>query len=78
MTHDEAIAVSTRWMRKLMAACSIEVVSWPDGSTGLVDVPAKYCAAIDAMHRALMAVMTGEGLPEIIDPAPKWRGRRAP
>lgn len=77
MTEDEAIALHVPWTRELLRRCGIHVEVFRDGTTGLVDVPAKYCAAIDALHMALHAVMVGEGLPAFtVEEPPKKRRPR--
>jgi len=63
-TYDEAIAIAKPWVKELMRRCGIHVETFRDGSMGLVNVPAKYVAAIDSLHRALVATMAGEDLPE--------------
>jgi len=68
MSEDDAAKASTKWVRELMRRCKIEVVEWPDGSTGLLNVPAKYVAAIDALHQALWLAMVGDPLPEFTEP----------
>jgi hypothetical protein len=73
LTEDEAIAIHKPWVRELMRRCGIRVEAFSDGTLGLVDVPAKYVAAIDALHRALHHAMIGEDLPEFTreEPQPK-------
>lgn len=55
----------------------VRVHHFPDGSRGLIDVPAKYVAVIDALHVALMSVAAGDGLPELAPiQEPKKRRKR--
>ncbi len=70
-TVDEAIAFG----RAICAAAGIRVHVFPDGTTGLIDVPVKYVAVIDALHQALINVCAGEPLPELA-PRPPRKGRR--
>lgn len=70
LTEDEAIAKHKPWVREVMRRCGIEVVTFSDGTTGLVNVPAKYVAAIDALHQALHAAMIGEDLPAFTSEEP--------
>lgn len=77
--HEAEVALSA-WTRELMRRCGIHVERFRDGSMGLVNVPSKCVAAIDAMNQALYVVMCGDGLPEFLPeepkPAPKKRARR--
>lgn len=58
----------TAWVLRLCRAAKIHVEVFPDGTMGLIDVPAKYVAVIDGMHIALLSVAMGDGLPEINEP----------
>jgi hypothetical protein len=78
MTPEEAAVASTRWVRELMRRCKIEVVTFRDGTTGLLNVPAKYVAAIDVLHQALAAAMAGEGLPEFAEEEQPKKRKPAP
>lgn len=63
----------TRWVRELMRRCGVEVVVFRDGSSGLLNVPAKYVAIIDQMHIAMMSLAESKGLtlPEFLPEEPK-------
>lgn len=76
MTPDEAERILRRWVRELMRRCGTHVEKFRDGTMGLVNVPAKYVAAIDAMHLALFEVMQGAELPEFTIEEPKPRRKR--
>lgn len=52
------------WVEELCRRAKVRVHTFPDGTKGLINVPAKYVAVIDSMHLALIAVARGEGLPE--------------
>jgi hypothetical protein len=54
-----------RFVLGVCAHAGIRVQRFPDGTLGLVDVPAKYVAAIDALHCALISVVRGDMLPEL-------------
>lgn len=60
VTEDEINA----WMRRLYALSKIHTVRLRDDVLGLVRVPAKYVAIIDAMHQAMTALAHGDPLPE--------------
>ena len=77
MTEDEAAAVLRPWTRTLMRRCGIRFHTFEDGSTGLLDVPAKYVAAIDALQQAVFLVLIGEGLPPFTAEGPRRRAARA-
>lgn len=70
---DEAI---DRFVLELCHRADVKVHTFPDGTRGLINVPAKYVAVIDAMHVALVSVARGDGLPEFATPPPRKRGRR--
>lgn len=70
------------WMRKLYARAKIGTVDFrsagrPNAPLGLIGVPAKYVAVIDAMHQAMTALAHGESLPEFAPVEEKpTKGRR--
>jgi hypothetical protein len=71
------------WMRKLYALAKIGTVDFrradnPNGAMGLIGVPAKYVAVIDAMHMAMTALACGEPLPEFAEPEPTPARKRKP
>lgn len=68
-TVQEAIDLAKPWVRELLRRAGIHVETFRDGTMGLVNVPAKYCAAIDCLHRGLVAALAGEDLPEF-EPLP--------
>lgn len=71
-TVKEAIDLAKPWVIELLRRCNIRVWAAEDGTIGLVDVPAKYVAAIDAFHQALVAALAGEDLPAF-EPLPPKR-----
>lgn len=72
--HTEADLL--RWVLALAVACKINVHHFRDGSLGLVDVPVKYTAMIDALHCAAIAIIRGQPLPTIIPlPPPASRSK---
>lgn len=76
LTDDEAADLAWRWCDELMRRCNIRVHKFEDGTHGLVDVPAKYAAAIDGLHRALFCALVGEDLPEFTPEEPKRKPAR--
>ncbi len=58
-----------RWIMTLMRRLRIRVHTFDDGTRGLLNVPAKYVAAIDTLHIALVHVARGDGLPDF-EPEP--------
>lgn len=76
-TTDEDIDA---WMRKLYMHAKIGTVDFrradrPDAALGLIGVPGKYVAVIDAMHMAMTAIAHGDPLPEFVEQPPKKRKR---
>lgn len=65
-----------RWLKTLYRRLGIQVVTFRDGSNGLVNVPAKYVAIIDHMHLAMVELAAGESLPEFLPEQPKKKGRK--
>lgn len=63
------------WMVEVCHRAGVRVHRFDDGSMGLVDVPAKYVAVIDALHCALISLLKNQGLPELA-PAPLPKRRR--
>lgn len=68
------------WMRKLYGLAKIRTVDFrradrPNAPVGLIGVPSKYVAVIDAMHAAMTALRRGEPLPEFAAPEPKKGAR---
>lgn len=63
----------TRWVKELCRRAGIQVVTFRDGSQGLINVPAKYVAVIDSMHVAMTELIESKGtrLPEFVEPEPK-------
>lgn len=60
-----------RWCKTLYRRLGIQVVTFRDGSNGLVDVPEKYVRVIDHMHLAMVELAAGESLPEFLPVEPK-------
>lgn len=73
-TDQEAIALAKPWVKELLRRVGIHVETFRDGTMGLVNVPAKYCAAIDGLHKALVAVLAGDDLPEF-EPLPPTKAK---
>jgi hypothetical protein len=72
---DTTDAEINAWMRKLYALAKIGTVDFsradrPNAPTGLIGVPSKYVAVIDAMHEAMVCLAHGEPLPEFAEPEP--------
>lgn len=67
----------TAWVRTLCRRAGLRIHLWSDGSSGLVNVPAKYVAVIDAMHVALLSIAAGEGLPEFAAPSAARTSKKA-
>ena len=65
------------WIRRIIEARGIQIIQWPDGSLGLLNVPAKYVGLISDFTAGLAALDAGDSLPELID-RPKKKGRRRP
>jgi hypothetical protein len=81
MSDDEAADTAWRWCAELLRRCKIRVHRFENGTHGLVDVPAKYAAAIDGLHKALFCALVGEDLPEFTPeepPGKRKRTRRTP
>ena len=66
VSHDEI----DKWCVKLYRLSGIEVVRF-DGANGLVNVPNKYVALLDALHLALVNLSEGLPLPEFAPVEPK-------
>jgi hypothetical protein len=60
-----------RWIRRVLTAAKIETVRFHDQSLGLVRVPAKYVAVIDALHAGMVAIAHGDPLPDLAEPPAK-------
>ncbi len=54
------------WIRSLCAVTRIKTIALGDGSLGLVSVPIKYVALIDAMQQGLNALAAGRPLPRLV------------
>lgn len=63
------------WCLAICRRAGVRVHVFADGTTGLVDVPAKYVAVIDALSFALACLARGEELPELA-PMPTRKGKR--
>lgn len=77
----EKLAIIDAWVKKLMVRSGIQCVSFasadrPDAPLGLVGVPSRYCAIVDAMHQAMHAIVLGEDLPIFTLPPVKSAKRR--
>ncbi len=76
MTRDEADMAATAFSMRVCQAVGIQVHMFEDGTLGLIHVPAKYVAAIDALNIALACALAGEELPEVqMSPLKKARTR---
>lgn len=69
------------WMRQLYVHAKIGTVDFrradrPNAPIGLIGVPSKYVAVIDAMHQAMTALAHGEPLPKFVVAEPKKKGKR--
>jgi hypothetical protein len=69
------------WMHRLYVLAKIGTVDFrsaarPSAPLGLIGVPAKYVAVIDAMHQAMSALANGEPLPEFAVTEPTTKKRR--
>jgi len=67
------------WLKNLLGRVNISVVTFRDGSNGLLNVPDKYVRVIDALYVALCNLAAGEALPEFTEPeSPKGRRQARP
>jgi hypothetical protein len=70
---DEQCEQIDAWVTGLMRKAGIKTINFataaePDGPVGLLNVPGKYVAIIDAMHQAMHALVRGEDLPKFAPP----------
>lgn len=57
------------WIAAVLRRGGVRVVSFPDGSLNLVDVPQKWVAIVDALSAGIHAAARDEELPEVTVPS---------
>lgn len=76
MTQEAAEEAAKAFSRSVWRAMGVQTMSWPDGSIGVLNVPAKWIEMHGVMAEALVCALMGEPLPEVSAAEPKKRRQR--
>jgi hypothetical protein len=66
---------AARWVTRLLQAHGVRVVTWDDGTQGLLNVPSKWASIIGDLAGAIQTQAEGDPLPEVL-PAKGKGGRK--
>lgn len=77
MSASRSVTPAEAWVRSVLRAHGIQLVSWGDDSVGMLNVPGKWCSLVADLTSGLIALEAGEPLPKLVAPEPKKkRGAR--